>query len=1091
METNTGEAEGSTEDITGKKKSKLKVLRTRLFGRMRKERRETEGLMKQSQSTCDVTTKGAMQGGDDSGDEFVYSHGRLGSRAMSHDSIFFADQSQDPVEPARVLSQENVHGKIKALQMKLQQQNIHLGPPPLLIPGKRTEDTGASSEDDGLPHSPPETLLSLHEGLERDAEQKFPDTHRHHSSLSLAGTGSEEEEQGSSEPPSHPLSPGTKPMPPTAPATLPGVDFNTPAQFTVCLDNSAARHRMSIKPRNQRASTKGRRLPSNISRPRSESFNALGKEEEEDSDISTDIGRFRSYSTQVIRSEEALRDPVIGKLSLIPAPRPSEEYIKGGQTETPRWDSNSSQRLSNEPNELEGRVTSNPLFLRPMPQGLDASWMLDSDQGTETAPPQLAQLQKPLETMPEPLLSKRPGICQPLVGKDPVKEVLSNPRQRDPPNNTPATTSALDLVTAPASFSAASENTPAKAPSSNMRQAEFAAQTSLSNRDSLKNSVQVVTHEPLAEAQFTPQSLTTPRAASILLSAAHMTSSLKRNIAPKVEGAGKTGSCPEPAQWITLPPAGLDDQPPTEGVNPGKQRPSSGSCHFSMASAWDRPRGGSLKGAKNTLDHQESPAKMDESLGPKTSSTLMQQKQPVVMSEEAKHKEQSRNPPLFQERANTQGKEDTPLRGMIRFGGGGDSRQKWVTAETVGGAEEGKESREIQSRQAEKESGGDNDDKTAFGVKLRSTSLSVKSRQDAAKPELKSKSLSAEVCPLGQPQNTQAFPQPLPHTKGPAPQLQQDTTTRSSHPLRKENEDRANITENPCLKPILQRKLVSPNSGDAMTPADPLLPSSVAQCENRDKERPGDLKRGGPAPKPASAVPKEVGPVVSEPTWMTMAREKTRSFQQLFTSRLPREFTAAAPTPKPTPQPAPVQIPRPVAQPVPHPAPQSASQHPPLATPHGRGDRVPQVGTEKTPVPQGRADRAAKMEQKERTLPAESTAPPADKREERTDRSFPMGSKTEPRKASTETHVTVSTAPHRAMADGSSEAKMEGRLACKIQTSEPVSNTTPVQRRDREDRQPMKTEASSLPSALSSGGQPSWMELAKRKSLAWSDKTMD
>ena len=68
--------------------------------------------------------------------------------------------------------------------------------------------------------------------------------------------------QGCSEPQSHPLSPGTKPLPPIAPAALPGVDFDSPAHFKPCLDSSAARHRMSIKPRNQRASTKGRRLPS-------------------------------------------------------------------------------------------------------------------------------------------------------------------------------------------------------------------------------------------------------------------------------------------------------------------------------------------------------------------------------------------------------------------------------------------------------------------------------------------------------------------------------------------------------------------------------------------------------------------------------------------------------------------------------------------------------------------------------------------------------------------------------------------------------------------------------------------------------------
>uniref|UniRef100_A0A8C3AHY8 Uncharacterized protein n=1 Tax=Cyclopterus lumpus TaxID=8103 RepID=A0A8C3AHY8_CYCLU len=39
------------------------------------------------------------------------------SRALSADSIFLADQVLPETEPARVLSQENVHSKIKALQV--------------------------------------------------------------------------------------------------------------------------------------------------------------------------------------------------------------------------------------------------------------------------------------------------------------------------------------------------------------------------------------------------------------------------------------------------------------------------------------------------------------------------------------------------------------------------------------------------------------------------------------------------------------------------------------------------------------------------------------------------------------------------------------------------------------------------------------------------------------------------------------------------------------------------------------------------------------------------------------------------------------
>lgn len=56
-----------------------------------------------------------------------------------------------------------------------------------------------------------------------------------------------------SQTPSHPLS---LPMNFNSSAAEPPLDFSSPADYTPCLDNSAARHRMSIKPRNQRASSR-------------------------------------------------------------------------------------------------------------------------------------------------------------------------------------------------------------------------------------------------------------------------------------------------------------------------------------------------------------------------------------------------------------------------------------------------------------------------------------------------------------------------------------------------------------------------------------------------------------------------------------------------------------------------------------------------------------------------------------------------------------------------------------------------------------------------------------------------------------------
>ncbi|XP_041662308.1 proteoglycan 4 [Cheilinus undulatus] len=235
----SGDAEGNTEDIPAavtwiclhlvpceeRKKSKLKSLKTRLFGRSK--RGSSKKNPKLSQSESDITTGKGLGSEED----LVCSQGTMPSRALSHDSIFLDDQALEEAEPTRVSSQENVQSKIKVLQMKLQQQKMHLGPPPLVLPIKRPEDSENRSDDENLSVSPPDISTT-----------------------------------------SQPLSPIPKPSPTKyalqTPQPLPvsvtsnssvdesPSDFSSPAQLTPRLDTSAARHRMSVKPRNQRAGSK-------------------------------------------------------------------------------------------------------------------------------------------------------------------------------------------------------------------------------------------------------------------------------------------------------------------------------------------------------------------------------------------------------------------------------------------------------------------------------------------------------------------------------------------------------------------------------------------------------------------------------------------------------------------------------------------------------------------------------------------------------------------------------------------------------------------------------------------------------------------
>uniref|UniRef100_A0A9L0SYZ2 CRACD like n=1 Tax=Equus caballus TaxID=9796 RepID=A0A9L0SYZ2_HORSE len=155
-------AEGLGEDSTGKKKSKFKTFKKFFGKKKRKESPSSTGSSswKQSQAKSEVIALESGPVGYDSEDELEESRGALGSRALSHDSIFIPESGQDPARPVRVFSQENVCDRIKALQLKIQ-CNVKMGPPPPPggLPAKRGDDAGMSSEDDGLPRSPPEMSL--------------------------------------------------------------------------------------------------------------------------------------------------------------------------------------------------------------------------------------------------------------------------------------------------------------------------------------------------------------------------------------------------------------------------------------------------------------------------------------------------------------------------------------------------------------------------------------------------------------------------------------------------------------------------------------------------------------------------------------------------------------------------------------------------------------------------------------------------------------------------------------------------------------------------------------------------------------------
>ncbi|XP_068813755.1 acrosomal protein KIAA1210 homolog isoform X10 [Struthio camelus] len=152
----------------------------------------------------------------------------MGNKALSHDSVFIFESAPGSVA-GDTSSQENIPGRVKTLQLQLQ-QNIRLGSPPLVITGRKLEDAGAVSEDDGLPRSPPD-ISSLHEVL-TDSPSKIP--------------------SGGSSRPISPLSSAALGAPGSRGCSFLPVDFTIPASPLGCLDTSAARHRIAINPRKQK-----------------------------------------------------------------------------------------------------------------------------------------------------------------------------------------------------------------------------------------------------------------------------------------------------------------------------------------------------------------------------------------------------------------------------------------------------------------------------------------------------------------------------------------------------------------------------------------------------------------------------------------------------------------------------------------------------------------------------------------------------------------------------------------------------------------------------------------------------------------------
>ncbi|XP_014006087.2 CRACD-like protein isoform X3 [Salmo salar] len=758
MDTNAGEVEDSGEELTGRKKSRFKVLKSRLLSRLK--RKENERLMKQSQSASDVTADAVAPRDNDSEDDCLGGQNTLGSRALSHDSIFLADQSQSSSEPTRVLSQENVHGRIRELQLKLQQQNMCLGPPPLLIPGKRMEDSGATSEDDGLPQSPPEILF--HDRTAQGPSYKCL-----------------------SQPSSRPLSPN-----PASPCDLqpsPAVDFTSPAQYTPSLDSSAARHRMSVKPRNQRASAKGRKGPLRASRLGSESLSDLDpdqplseREEEqdgtEDEDREEEEERMRPFSSSPKDSEE----------------KPWQSVPPGGQKEV-------LQRQ--ESSETEGRVTTNPLYLQAMTSPLPEPMTKTSILKTQSLPtPPSAAVEEP-QKPPEPIRVKRPRNL-----------IQDNSDQGSRPGSTSEKT--LSRPLSPVYGSDNVTSTTNQLPSKEKPEENMTPATSNKGDRLSRNTQGVSLADTSSSTHHSALPTPAPRVIRQTQRPASERESVRETTAVPLSGINEETSKLDLVQRTTGPPTGHEDTlPRANRFSTSSLRQSSksatGSAHTGTRNEEMNAEGKGGEGLVAKNPHQESVRRQE------------------VKPEQATFKglKENQPQPSPQERkvqTEVEVVEETGLKG-------GDKRD---------GQSEGNEEKE--------------QERSAFGVKLRTTSQSLKYRLERDQEfRVKCRIVSTTA-------------EPVKGEIGTSSKVRGDLANKASRKGPSQVSDCP-----PSYTPDRNRLNENQDDDDTDLVVDAFL--------DPDK---------GPSSRPALGLPRGAetpgsnGSAGSEPVWMSMAREKTRSLQQ-------------------------------------------------------------------------------------------------------------------------------------------------------------------------------------------------------------------
>ncbi|KAM7168235.1 capping protein-inhibiting regulator of actin dynamics [Macrochelys suwanniensis] len=177
----------------------------------------------------------------------------MGTRAFSHDSIFIPDGQAESEQAVQAMSQDKILGKVKTLQQQLS-KTIKFGQPSqMTISEKTMEEANASLEEDLLVSIPME-IETQQDTVLSDSDNKLSDTLDSLSPMSMPGTGHEAEKKVT------PIKSSRSKRHISSAGTIESINLDAVPQAVARLDNSAAKHKLSIKPKKQRLSRKHRRL---------------------------------------------------------------------------------------------------------------------------------------------------------------------------------------------------------------------------------------------------------------------------------------------------------------------------------------------------------------------------------------------------------------------------------------------------------------------------------------------------------------------------------------------------------------------------------------------------------------------------------------------------------------------------------------------------------------------------------------------------------------------------------------------------------------------------------------------------------------